>query len=374
MGACGSTQKTVVVEQPLPPAQASPKPQTPVQKPPSPDTVLDQPEEEEAQTRCTPLAMAVAAAAVKAALMEAEAASPTAPAALTSSAAPVAMPDEVHVQEVADHAAPAEAAMAAAAAAAADAAVAAEATTAAEATAAVEAAATTEAAAAAQVAAAEKVALQKAEVEALHREAEAIGLAVAASAIARAIAAESSEQAAAPAASEPPTPQPVEPAKPPGLLAALGGWVTSKLLGTTALVATADSGELHEAELAEQLKGRAAAAFAAIDKNGDGVLTRIEVIQACRRDAAVRELLGLPLKIRQEGDSRDAFEALFQALDKDGSKTITLAEFQALFVESEAAEASAHAELSAPPGELVWVDDGRGGYVRKLVTAPLALK
>ena len=44
----------------------------------------------------------------------------------------------------------------------------------------------------------------------------------------------------------------------------------------------------------------------------DGVLSRIEVIKACRADERVRELLGLPRVIRQEDGTRDAFEAVFQ--------------------------------------------------------------
>ena len=49
-------------------------------------------------------------------------------------------------------------------------------------------------------------------------------------------------------------------------------------------------------------------AFRFIDKNGDGVLLRIEIIQACRHDAKVAKLLRLPQNIRQEDGSRDRFE------------------------------------------------------------------
>ena len=70
-----------------------------------------------------------------------------------------------------------------------------------------------------------------------------------------------------------------------------------------------------------------AAAFRRIDKNGDGVLSRIEVIQAAKRDPEVRSLLGLPAAIRQEDGTRDAFEAVFQRLDADSSRTITAEEF-----------------------------------------------
>lgn len=76
---------------------------------------------------------------------------------------------------------------------------------------------------------------------------------------------------------------------------------------------------------------RCAEAFKLIDKNDDGVLTRIEVIQACRSDQRVREVLQLPTNIRQEDGSRDAFEAVFQKMDADDSKAVDLPEFMAFW-------------------------------------------
>ena len=75
-----------------------------------------------------------------------------------------------------------------------------------------------------------------------------------------------------------------------------------------------------------------AAAFEVIDRNRDGVLSRIEVIKACRSNAYVRSLLGLPSVIRQEDGSRDRFEAVFQAIDVDDSKAIDPTEFSRLFM------------------------------------------
>ena len=78
----------------------------------------------------------------------------------------------------------------------------------------------------------------------------------------------------------------------------------------------------------------------------------------------IRELLQLPKEIRQEDGTRDAFEAVFQALDADSSKTIDPEEFVRFFSEraaaSKASSASAvnlanfaayssAAPLSAPP-------------------------
>ena len=73
------------------------------------------------------------------------------------------------------------------------------------------------------------------------------------------------------------------------------------------------------------------AAFKLIDKNGDGVLSRIEVVKALRTSAQVRKLLALPEKIRQEDGTRDLFERVYQGIDTDDSKSITLPEFEAYF-------------------------------------------
>ena len=74
------------------------------------------------------------------------------------------------------------------------------------------------------------------------------------------------------------------------------------------------------------------AAFALIDKNGDGVLTRIEVIKALKKSKEVQHLLRLPAAIRQEDGTRDAFEEVYQKIDVDDSKSITREEFEAYFL------------------------------------------
>ena len=74
-----------------------------------------------------------------------------------------------------------------------------------------------------------------------------------------------------------------------------------------------------------------ATAFSLIDANGDGVLSRAEVIKACRASERVRTLLGLPKTIRQEDGTFEAFEAVFQRLDVDDSKSISLDEFRHFF-------------------------------------------
>ena len=85
------------------------------------------------------------------------------------------------------------------------------------------------------------------------------------------------------------------------------------------------------AQLQQQWERHVEVAFERIDTNGDGFLSRAEVIKACRSDALVRQLLGLPQTIRQEDGSRDAFELLFQRLDMDDSKSISFDEFLCIF-------------------------------------------
>ena len=70
--------------------------------------------------------------------------------------------------------------------------------------------------------------------------------------------------------------------------------------------------------------------FGALDRNGDGEVDVRECILAVRKnrgDAAARlGLLGG--RVRQEDGSRDAFEVVFQAIDKDGSRTISRSELR----------------------------------------------
>ena len=72
-------------------------------------------------------------------------------------------------------------------------------------------------------------------------------------------------------------------------------------------------GEFFSSAAAGRSELAIAEAFARIDANGDGVLSRTEVI-ACRANEDIRALLGLPKVIRQEDGTRDAFEAVFQRL------------------------------------------------------------
>lgn len=73
--------------------------------------------------------------------------------------------------------------------------------------------------------------------------------------------------------------------------------------------------------------------FARADRNGDGRLTRAELILQLREDQELAKALHLP---RRVGDGeRDAFEAVFQRIDQDDDRSITAEEFAASFRSAE---------------------------------------
>jgi Ca2+-binding EF-hand superfamily protein len=73
------------------------------------------------------------------------------------------------------------------------------------------------------------------------------------------------------------------------------------------------------------------AIFAECDADGDGVVTKIEFIKACRRNKNISAFFELPPNIRQEDGSRTQMEKLFQDMDKDGDRVIRWAELLAYF-------------------------------------------
>jgi len=68
------------------------------------------------------------------------------------------------------------------------------------------------------------------------------------------------------------------------------------------------------------------ALWAATDTNSDGKVSRAELIAALKVNTALAQDLGLNMHI-QEGSSRDAFEIVFQGMDSDMDKSITLPEW-----------------------------------------------
>eukprot|EP00937_MAST-01D_sp_MAST-1D-sp2_P005319 g5319.t1 len=84
--------------------------------------------------------------------------------------------------------------------------------------------------------------------------------------------------------------------------------------------------------------------FNKIDKNNDGSISRTELILALRRDPDVDKLMNLPSNIRQEGESRKQFEAMFQALDLDASDAVSFSEFTRFFSRERKASLMARAQ------------------------------
>ena len=77
--------------------------------------------------------------------------------------------------------------------------------------------------------------------------------------------------------------------------------------------------------------------FTDLDKNHDGRLSQTEIVarlNAARKNEEwefldkVHELLGIPTRVRQEDGTRDVFEAIFQDIDLDGDKEISIDEFR----------------------------------------------
>ena len=64
-----------------------------------------------------------------------------------------------------------------------------------------------------------------------------------------------------------------------------------------------------------------------VDKDADGEISRFELIKALRTKQTVRDVLGLGPVVQDGDGTRDAFEEVFQKMDSDSSKTITLKEF-----------------------------------------------
>ncbi len=71
--------------------------------------------------------------------------------------------------------------------------------------------------------------------------------------------------------------------------------------------------------------------FNTLDKNGDGNITKIELISALRNESVVVELadiFGIPQEIKQEDGSRDKFMEVFHAIDADSSGNISYTELK----------------------------------------------
>ena len=87
-----------------------------------------------------------------------------------------------------------------------------------------------------------------------------------------------------------------------------------------------DDIDLSELDLNNPIVEKLRTIFARVDANGNGLITRAELIKAARSDLGVRRVFELPQQIR-EGKERDLFEARFQGMDVDDSRGIDIHEF-----------------------------------------------
>lgn len=109
----------------------------------------------------------------------------------------------------------------------------------------------------------------------------------------------------------------------------------------------------------EPLHNAIARAFAKIDQNGNGSLSRAEVIKACRKDAELRTMLHLPQHIREGDGSREAFERIFQQIDDDDDKVITFEEFHSFFAGVAGGRRQAARQQANTPKQRLQFSDGR---------------
>ena len=98
------------------------------------------------------------------------------------------------------------------------------------------------------------------------------------------------------------------------------------------------------------------AVFDTIDRNQDGSINVRELLLALRKHPDVAEFMHLPMHVQQEGGTRETFEEMFQAIDKDGSRDLTWAEFESYFLKINHA-----APEEKRNDEKIFFDAGGGG-------------
>ena len=96
-------------------------------------------------------------------------------------------------------------------------------------------------------------------------------------------------------------------------------------------VSVYDEDQEETGEGGDDRVGQMRAVFDTIDRNHDGSINVRELLMALRKHPGVAEFMHMPAHVRQVGGTRETFEEMFQAIDKDGSRDVTWAEFEAYF-------------------------------------------
>ncbi len=115
--------------------------------------------------------------------------------------------------------------------------------------------------------------------------------------------------------------------------------------------ASAAPGAGSKAARLRQIFGRA-------DRDGNGSLTRAELILRLRQDAELADILQLPQKVGDE--SRDAFEDVFQHMDRDDDHEVTVEDFVGYLSAYQGAAAPDESGTETAADQGVLTDDADG--------------
>ena len=140
--------------------------------------------------------------------------------------------------------------------------------------------------------------------------------------------------------------------------------------------ATRTTGLTPQAEQQNSRVDQMRAVFDTIDRNHDGSINVRELLLCLRKHPDVAEFMHLPMHVHQEGGTRETFEEMFQAMDKDGSRDITWPEFEAYFAapavgvtdteHSDGQTATVDPKVSAPSsGEDLWSEQQRNAVMER---------
>lgn len=102
---------------------------------------------------------------------------------------------------------------------------------------------------------------------------------------------------------------------------------TSGPAGERAVLIPKPLAPVDSAAQSSSVNPRVAEVFNLCDKNGDGVLSKAELLIALRKQESVRAVLGI--NDVSEGEGREKFEQLFTRMDKDSNATVNVQELDA---------------------------------------------